>query len=62
VNHPAAGDADKLTQAILHDAGVVMVPGTDFGPHTANDYIRISYATSMANIEEAMDRMHHFLR
>ncbi|WP_066731734.1 pyridoxal phosphate-dependent aminotransferase [Cupriavidus sp. D384] len=62
VNHPAAGDADKLTQAILHDAGVVMVPGTDFGPHTARDYIRISYATSMANIEEAMDRMHHFLR
>lgn len=62
VNHPAAGNADKLTQAILHDAGVVMVPGTDFGPHTANDYIRISYATSMANIEEAMERMHHFLR
>lgn len=45
VNHPHAGDADKLTQAILHDAGVVMVPGTDFGPHTARDYIRISYAT-----------------
>lgn len=62
VNHPAAGDADKLTQAILHDAGVVMVPGTDFGPHTARDYIRISYATSMANIEDAMERMHHFLR
>jgi len=62
VNHPAAGDADRLTQAILHDAGVVMVPGTDFGPHTARDYIRISYATSMANIEEAMQRLHHFLR
>lgn len=62
VNHPAAGNADRLTQAILHDAGVVMVPGTDFGPHTANDYIRISYATSMANIEEAMQRLHHFLR
>ncbi|ABF09569.1 aspartate/methionine/tyrosine aminotransferase [Cupriavidus metallidurans] len=62
VNHPAAGNADRLTQAILHDAGVVMVPGTDFGPHTANDYIRISYATSMQNIEEAMQRLHHFLR
>ncbi|MGO4760972.1 pyridoxal phosphate-dependent aminotransferase [Cupriavidus sp. 2KB_3] len=62
VNHPHAGDADKLTQAILHDAGVVMVPGTDFGPHTARDYIRISYATAMENIEEAMQRLHHFLR
>ncbi|WP_454765585.1 pyridoxal phosphate-dependent aminotransferase [Cupriavidus campinensis] len=62
VNHPYAGDADRLTQAILHDAGVVMVPGTDFGPHTARDYIRISYATAMENIEEAMQRLHHFLR
>ncbi|MGY8523801.1 pyridoxal phosphate-dependent aminotransferase [Paracidovorax citrulli] len=57
VNHPAAGDADRLTQAILKDAGVVLVPGMDFGPHTANDHIRISYATSMAHIEEAMQRL-----
>ncbi|WP_423198152.1 MULTISPECIES: pyridoxal phosphate-dependent aminotransferase [unclassified Cupriavidus] len=62
INHPYAGDADRLTQAILHDAGVVMVPGTDFGPHTARDYLRISYATAMENIEEAMQRLHHFLR
>jgi len=60
VNHPAAGDADRLTQAMLHDAGVVMVPGQDFGPHTARDYIRISYATSMENIEEAMTRLRKF--
>ncbi len=39
-----------------------MVPGTDFDPHTARDYIRISYATAMENIEEAMQRLHHFLR
>lgn len=62
VNHPAAGDADKLTQAMLHDAGVVMVPGQDFGPHTARDYIRISYATSRQNIEEAMARLQKLFR
>ncbi|WP_011296952.1 pyridoxal phosphate-dependent aminotransferase [Cupriavidus necator] len=62
VNHPAAGDADKLTQAMLHDAGVVMVPGQDFGPHTAQDYIRISYATSRQNIEEAMARLQKLFR
>lgn len=62
VNHPAAGDADRLTQAMLHDAGVVMVPGQDFGPHTARDYIRISYATAMANIEEAMSRLQSLFR
>ncbi|MFJ4289023.1 pyridoxal phosphate-dependent aminotransferase [Cupriavidus sp. NPDC089707] len=62
VNHPAAGDADRLTQAMLHDAGVVMVPGQDFGPHTASDYIRISYATSRENIEEAMTRLAKLFR
>lgn len=62
VNHPAAGDADRLTQAMLHDAGVVMVPGQDFGPHTAKDYIRISYATSRQNIEEAMLRLQGLFR
>ncbi|PZX29490.1 Aspartate aminotransferase [Cupriavidus phytorum] len=62
VNHPAAGDADRLTQAMLHDAGVVMVPGQDFGPHTARDYIRISYATSRENIEEAMARLGKLFR
>lgn len=60
VNHPSAGDADALTQAMLHDAGVVLVPGQDFGPYTASDYIRISYATSMENIEEAMARLGKF--
>jgi aspartate/methionine/tyrosine aminotransferase len=62
VNHAAAGDADKLTQAMLHDAGVVLVPGQDFGPHTARDYIRISYATSRQNIEEAMARLQKLFR
>ena len=34
-SHSADGDADRLTQAMLHEAGVVLVPGLDFGPHTA---------------------------
>ncbi len=42
---------------MLHDAGVVLVPGLDFGPHTAQHYIRLSYATSMAHLEEAVARL-----
>jgi aspartate/methionine/tyrosine aminotransferase len=57
VNHRHAGDSNLLTQSMLHDAGVVLVPGTDFGPYTARDYIRISYATSMENIEQAIERL-----
>ncbi len=53
-------DADALTRDILQLAGVVLVPGLDFGPHTAHDYIRVSYATSMANLEEAVRRLREY--
>lgn len=52
-----AENADALTRDILQVAGVVLVPGLDFGPHTAHNYIRVSYATSMANLEEAVRRL-----
>ena len=44
-------------RAVLADAGVVLVPGLDFGPHTAQHYIRLSYATSMGHLEEAGERL-----
>lgn len=50
-------DADRLTLAMLHEAGVVMVPGLDFGPSTAHQYVRISYATSMEKLQQAMARL-----
>ncbi len=50
-------DADRLTIDMLNCAGVVMVPGLDFGSHTARQYIRVSYATSMANLQEASVRL-----
>jgi len=39
---------------LLKEANVAVVPGDAFG---ADDYIRLSYATSMENIEKAMDRI-----
>lgn len=53
-------DADSLTIAMLNEAGVVMVPGLDFGPSTARQYIRVSYATSMENLQEAVARLRVF--
>ena len=53
-------DADQLTIAMLNDAGVVLVPGLDFGPFTARRYIRVSYATSMENLHEAVERLRVF--
>ncbi|WP_151637326.1 pyridoxal phosphate-dependent aminotransferase [Noviherbaspirillum aerium] len=53
-------DADRLTIDMLHQAGVVLVPGLDFGPATARRYIRLSYATSMDNLREAVSRLGRF--
>jgi aspartate aminotransferase len=44
---------------LLEKEKVAAVPGTAFG---ADDYIRLSYATSMANIEKGLDRLDRFCR
>jgi aspartate/methionine/tyrosine aminotransferase len=57
VAHPAAGDSSALTKAMLHEAGVVLVPGMDFGSHAPKQYIRLSYATAYEKLEEAVERL-----
>ncbi len=52
-------DDIAFAESLLNDAGVALVPGSAFG---APGYARISYATSMANLEQAMDRMDQALR
>ncbi|WP_211452882.1 pyridoxal phosphate-dependent aminotransferase [Collimonas antrihumi] len=55
------GDADTLVKDVLNQVGVSMVSGLDFGPYTAQHYIRLSYATSMENLQEAVRRLGQFL-
>jgi len=43
-----------LAYYLLKEARVAIVPGDAFG---ADDYIRLSYATSMTNLEKSMDRV-----
>lgn len=44
---------------MLEKAYVAVVPGSGFG---ARNYIRLSYATSMENIETGLGRMRSFLQ
>ncbi|HTD87026.1 MAG TPA: pyridoxal phosphate-dependent aminotransferase [Candidatus Binatia bacterium] len=44
---------------LLEQEKVAAVPGIAFG---ADDYIRISYATSMASIEKGLDRLERFVK
>lgn len=57
VPHAARGDSSALAHAILHDAGVGIVPGVDFGTAAPLDYLRLSYATAYEKIEEAVGRI-----
>ena len=48
-------DSDtELAEYLIAEANVALVPGTAFG---LAGHARISYATSMANLEKAMDRL-----
>lgn len=44
----------QLSEYLIEHAGVALVPGSAFG---APGYVRISYATSMQNLEKAMERI-----
>ncbi len=47
-------NSNGLAYYLLREAGVAVVPGDSFG---SDDYIRLSYATSMENLEKGLDRI-----
>ena len=51
----------KISEWLLKEAKVAVVPGTEFGMH-GEGYVRCSYATKYGLIEKAMDRMEKALR
>jgi aspartate/methionine/tyrosine aminotransferase len=51
----------ELAFDILEKAGVGVAPGIDFGEN-AEGYIRISYANSLQNIVEGLDRIEGYLK
>ncbi|MCQ4334666.1 pyridoxal phosphate-dependent aminotransferase [Natronomonas sp. F2-12] len=50
------GDSLEIADLLLEEAGVAVTPGVDFGEGAA-DYLRLSYATDIEAIEEAIDRI-----
>ena len=50
---PVRNDVE-LTRYLLEQVGVALVPGSAFG---SPGYMRLSFATSMANLDEALDRL-----
>ncbi len=54
-------DSLKFSSKLLENTGVGTAPGIDFGKN-AEGYIRFSYANSIENISEGMDRIEEYLK
>ncbi len=57
-------NAELLSERLLHEAGVAVLPRTCFGPRNegeTGEYIRLSFATSIANIREGVTRIGRFV-
>ncbi len=51
-------DSAAFAKRLLEEASVAIIPGDSFG---RDDYVRISFATGMDQIEKAMDRLEEWL-
>jgi aspartate aminotransferase len=51
--------SNMMSETLLERAHIATVPGSGFG---ADQYIRLSYATSMENIEKGIDRLEKFVK
>ena len=51
--------SDDLANILLEKAKLALIPGSGFG---ADDYMRWSYATSMKNIDDGLNRLEAFLK
>jgi aspartate aminotransferase len=49
----------ELANLILEQAGVALLPGSAFGKH-GEGYLRLSFATSLQNISDGLDRLQRF--
>ncbi|EPY2301034.1 aspartate aminotransferase [Clostridium sporogenes] len=52
-------DSMSFSKILLEEEKVAVVPGIAFGD---NNFIRLSYATSMENIEKGLDRIEKFMK
>ncbi len=51
-------DVDSFVKALLEEEKVALVPGSGFG---ADDYVRLSYATSLDLLESAVERISNYM-
>jgi aminotransferase len=58
---PTGLDSDTFSTRLLYEHKVAVVPGEAFG-ESGRGFVRCSYATSLENIERALERIARFVR
>lgn len=53
-------DSDTYCRKLLESAWLCAVPGKDFSQHRGHEMMRFSYANSMENLDEALQRLRQF--
>ena len=56
-----AADSWDFCFDVMRETGVVLVPGKDFGTAEPQRYFRLSYANSIDNLQEALERLRGYL-
>ncbi|MCY6958238.1 pyridoxal phosphate-dependent aminotransferase [Clostridium brassicae] len=58
IKESVINDSLEFSRVLLEEENVAVIPGDAFG---LGDYIRVSYATSMENIEKGLEKIQKFL-
>jgi aspartate/methionine/tyrosine aminotransferase len=56
------GDSVAFCRSMLHDTGVVAIPGVDFDREEGHHYVRFSFSGSKADMIEAMARLKSWIK
>jgi aspartate/methionine/tyrosine aminotransferase len=57
-----ASSSWAFCQRLMQSAHVALTPGRDFGPHAAERYVRLSFASSLEQLDTALSRLARELR
>jgi aspartate/methionine/tyrosine aminotransferase len=55
-------DSFAFARSMLEEAGVAATPGVDFDPRRGQNFLRLSYAGSAADMREALERIGRWLK
>jgi aspartate/methionine/tyrosine aminotransferase len=55
-------DTQRFCEQLLHDTGVALTPGFDFGEQNANLYVRFAYTTNIERLQQAIARIQAWLK